>query len=306
MPWNMPLSAGQPGDGWAGRCEASDSGTIPRLQLHRMHCTALFQDKLLCVLSAHGDCRRLRSMHDIQPQKGTINEMAFRFPSPRCIGPCVQPGCFCRPEPRPGQTSTCSCLTYTARHTAYGSGTRGRGRGPSCCVPTLAVVKSCHVVSWLLSGIQTLRGAVASVGMDGTMALGLASGSWGGAEDGRRNGESRYGLGIWGKPRQRRRVVGRDRTRRPGSGATAGWRHVEFENGLDGGARPGLRTDGRVVGSGSGVPGGECPPGAKPWWGGTNGMSRAKPTKDRAIWKCSNKSAGVGCPCFGRLFGLTD
>lgn len=104
--------------------------------------------------------------------------MAFRFPSPRSIGPCVQPGCFCRPEPRPGQTSTCSCLTYHS--TAHGSGTRGRGRGPSCCVPTLAVVKSCHVVSWLLSGIQTLRGAVASVGMDRTMALGLASGSWGG------------------------------------------------------------------------------------------------------------------------------
>lgn len=98
--------------------------------------------------------------------------------------------------------------------------------------------------------------------------------------------------------------------RRPGSGATAGWRYVEFENGLDG-ARPGSgeTEDGWQVGVvGSGleswvvrVPQDQKLGGG----GGANGMSRAKPTRDGAIWKCSNRSAGVGCPtrCFGRLFG---
>lgn len=41
-------------------------------------------------------------------------------------------------------------------------------------LPTLAVVKSCQVMSWLLGGIQTLGGAVASDGISGTMAPGLA------------------------------------------------------------------------------------------------------------------------------------
>lgn len=198
-------------------------------------------------------------------------------------------------------------------------------------LPTLAVVKSCQVMSWLLGGIQTLRGAVASDGISGTMAPGLAFGRRQGHGGKLRTADAMEKVGTdweFGGMRTwtRRNHVSdsewlaetggeipyHTHARRPGSGATAGWRHVEFGNGLDG-ARPrsGETEDGwqvGVVGSGLESRVVRVPQEPKLGGGGANGMSRAKPTRDGAIWKCSNRSAGGGCPtrCFGRLFGLTD
>lgn len=64
-----------------------------------------------------------------------------------------------------------------------------------------------------------------------------------------------------------------------------------------------LRTDGEVVGSGLESRVVSVPQEPTLGVGGANGMSRAKPTKDGAIWKCLNRSAGVGCLCFGRALG---
>lgn len=140
-------------------------------------------------------------------------------------------------------------------------------------LPTLAVVKSCQVMSWLLGGIQTLRGAVASDGISGTMAPGLAFGRRQGHGGKLRTADAMEKVGTdweFGGMRTwtRRNHVSdsewlaetggeipyHTHARRPGSGATAGWRHVEFGNGLDG-ARPGSgeTEDGwqvGVVGSG--------------------------------------------------------
>lgn len=71
-------------------------------------------------------------------------------------------------------------------------------------------IMSCHVVVVERHPDSGRRCGKRGHGRDGGWVVG-------GAEDGRRNGESRYGLGIWGdadvdssKPRQRWRVVGRD------------------------------------------------------------------------------------------------
>lgn len=126
------------------------------------------------------------------------------------------------------------------------------------CTRTLAVVKSCLVMSWLLSGIQTLGGACGKRGHgrdDGARSgVWTAAGSWGELRTadamekvgtdwefgGMRTWTRRNHVsdGEWLVETPGGKISYHTHARRSGSGATAGWRDVEFENGLDG-ARPG-------------------------------------------------------------------
>lgn len=72
--------------------------------------------------------------------------MAFRFPSPRSIGPCVQPGCFCRPRatPRPDQH------LFVSHIPQHGTRQRNEGAGEGSIVLCTDLgsreIMSCRVV----------------------------------------------------------------------------------------------------------------------------------------------------------------